>query len=162
MKSGVRDTGPCICEERGTLPATSESRALRRASNAQRATHAPPLHSAAKNGILAVLVHEDSRRLPGARAPPGPGRGPPRPLAGVLEAMSFSRPGAGRGPLRRVAGVVVGRTLPVFFTPLFLCSRRVALRWFVLAVPLMFLVFMLLKGLPRPARRLLPGAAGQC
>jgi hypothetical protein len=38
----------------------------------------------------------------------------------------------------------------------------VALRWFVLAVPLMFLVFMLMKGLSRPARRLLPGAAGQC
>ena len=52
--------------------------------------------------------------------------------------------------------------MPVFFTPFFLCSRRVALRWFVLAVPLMFLVFMLLKGLSRPTRRLLPGAAGQC
>ena len=54
----------------------------------------------------------------------------------------------------------MGSTLPVFFTPFFLCSWRVALRWFVLAVPLMFLVYMLMKGLSRPARRLLPGAAG--
>ena len=56
----------------------------------------------------------------------------------------------------------MGSTMPAFFTPFFFCSPRVALRWFVLAVPLMFLVFVLLKGLPRQARRLLPRAAGQC
>ena len=40
----------------------------------------------------------------------------------------------------------MGKTLPVFFVPFLLCCRRVALRWFVLAVPLVFLVFVLLKG----------------
>ena len=56
----------------------------------------------------------------------------------------------------------MGSNLPVFFTPFFLCNRRVALRWFVLAVPRMFLAFMMLKGLSRPAQRPLSGAAGQC
>ena len=55
------------------------------------------------------------------------------------------RPGPGRGPARGVAGFVVGGTLPVFFTPFFLCSRRWLLRKFVLAV-LMHLVSMLMEG----------------
>ena len=46
--------------------------------------------------------------------------------------MPCSRPGKGRGPPQRVAGVLAGSTFPVFFTPSFLCSRRMALRWFVL------------------------------
>ena len=111
----------------------------------------------------------DSRRLPGARSRPGPGRGPPRAVAEVLDTMSISRP-AGRGPPRTVGGVldsvflsVVSGTgsAPAFFSP-FLLVRRAALREFVLAVVfwVALLIFML-KG-SRPARRLLPGAAGQC
>ena len=60
--------------------------------------------------------------------------------------LIISRPGPGRGPPRRVAGVVVGITLSVSFTPPFLCSRRLALRKFVLAVPLMTRVSMLTEG----------------
>ena len=50
------------------------------------------------------------------------------------------------------------------FVPAFVCSRvfltRRAALW-KLAV-FLSLIFMLFKGLSRPARRLLPGAAGQC
>ena len=68
-------------------------------------------------------------------------------------------PSDGRGGGVNCAFLSVTSAVLAFFCSRFFLTRRAALR--KLAV-FLSLIFMLFKGLSCPARRLLPGAAGQC